>query len=281
MLKNRFKDIETRKIDTGEWTLEDQNSKARLNLSEPWLSVIKPYSVLKMRMIFYRQKKSLTECPACYCRSIRPLASKISCLWLSVYSHVCGLNYWCFQAHLYIEKAILLSLFSQAIREFKNALLVLGRPKRPPPRGIRHVESAAFEDDISRYRHVLLIYVDFASLLDMLPEEQSTKLAITINAIGETLDKSTTGLGPIASMIRITHLVRHWTNSQRELVDLLVQRKETCIRHNSENRGVTHTTATGVNVTSERVTIWAAAIRELLRECVKFVKTDDCCDVDE
>ncbi|KAL7800842.1 nucleoside phosphorylase domain-containing protein [Trichoderma afarasin] len=41
ILKDRFKDIGTSKIDKGEWFLEDQNSKARLNLSKPWLSVIK------------------------------------------------------------------------------------------------------------------------------------------------------------------------------------------------------------------------------------------------
>ncbi|KAH0522821.1 hypothetical protein TsFJ059_006610 [Trichoderma semiorbis] len=180
ILNERFKDVGVTKINNGDWLLEDHSNNDIVDVSKPWFSVIKPYSVLRMRMIFFRQNKSSAECPACYCTSIERLAINVSC-------RACGLSYWSMQAYLYIEKALLLCLCGDVFQELSNGISDLVCPKKPPSCDIRHEGSATFEDEIGIYRHVMVIYVNYANFLEMLPEEKSTKLAIIVNAIGDTL----------------------------------------------------------------------------------------------
>ncbi|KAM0345671.1 hypothetical protein ACHAPU_006326 [Fusarium lateritium] len=65
VLKSRFMDLGTRKIDRGEWYLEDRTNGKRLDLTKPWQSIFQPYQVLKMSMVFRRRKESYTQCPSC------------------------------------------------------------------------------------------------------------------------------------------------------------------------------------------------------------------------
>ncbi|KAH6973276.1 nucleoside phosphorylase domain-containing protein [Ilyonectria destructans] len=141
VLKSRFVDLGTKKIDRGEWFLEDQSNGQRLDLSKPWQSIIKPYQVLKMSMVFRRRNKSCTECPSCGFMNPGLSTEEIQC-------HVCELTY------RRVEEVQSIQIDLEPNREAKSSASAhpLGpkRPSRPSP-----------EDEIGRYKHVELVDVDF------------------------------------------------------------------------------------------------------------------------
>lgn len=65
MLKVRFKDIGLRKIETGQFALEDTRRKQGLKLTDPWNKIVKPGQHIGMSMIFRLHDSSTTKCPSC------------------------------------------------------------------------------------------------------------------------------------------------------------------------------------------------------------------------
>ncbi|UKZ74466.1 hypothetical protein TrVFT333_002135 [Trichoderma virens FT-333] len=82
ILKHRFKDLGTKKIERGEWALENQHSGQRLDLSKDWQSIIKPNQVLRMSMIFRRRNKGSKKCPSCGLRN--PGLSSDTVQWYAI-----------------------------------------------------------------------------------------------------------------------------------------------------------------------------------------------------
>ena len=65
VLKIRFKDVGLRKIETGEFTLEDSRLKRGLQLTKPWTLMVRPGQHIHMSMIFRLEKKRMARCPSC------------------------------------------------------------------------------------------------------------------------------------------------------------------------------------------------------------------------
>lgn len=65
VLKVRFKDIGLRKIENGEFALEDTRRKRSLSLSDAWSTVVRPGQHISMSMIFRLQQSPQTSCPSC------------------------------------------------------------------------------------------------------------------------------------------------------------------------------------------------------------------------
>ncbi|CAF9934944.1 MAG: hypothetical protein ALECFALPRED_006189 [Alectoria fallacina] len=65
VLKVRFKDIGLRKIENGQFTLEDTRRKRSLSLSDAWSTVVRPGQHISMSMIFRLQQSPQTSCPSC------------------------------------------------------------------------------------------------------------------------------------------------------------------------------------------------------------------------
>ncbi|KAF7557262.1 hypothetical protein G7Z17_g824 [Cylindrodendrum hubeiense] len=138
ILKFRFHDLGTKKIDRGEWFLEDQSTGQRLDLSKPWQSIIK---VLKMSMVFRRRNESRTECPSCQFMNPGLSTDAIQC-------HRCGLTY------RRVEEIQSIQIDPEPNQEAKLSASThpVGpkRPTQPSP-----------EDEIGRYKQIQLVDVDF------------------------------------------------------------------------------------------------------------------------
>ena len=65
VLKIRFEDIGLRKVETGQFVLEDTRRKKALELSEPWTKIVTPGQHIAMSMIFRLQESPTTKCPNC------------------------------------------------------------------------------------------------------------------------------------------------------------------------------------------------------------------------
>lgn len=65
MLKVRFKDTGLRKIETGQYALEDTRRKQGLKLTEPWTKIVRPGQHISMSMIFRLHELPTTKCPSC------------------------------------------------------------------------------------------------------------------------------------------------------------------------------------------------------------------------
>ena len=65
VLKIRFKDVGLRKIESGQFSLEDTKRRKSLKLSNPWTTVVKPGQHISMSMIFHLHKAPTTKCPSC------------------------------------------------------------------------------------------------------------------------------------------------------------------------------------------------------------------------
>ena len=65
VLKVRFKDIGLRKIENGEFALEDTRRKRSLSLSDTWSTVVRPGQHISMSMIFRLQQSPQSSCPSC------------------------------------------------------------------------------------------------------------------------------------------------------------------------------------------------------------------------
>ncbi|KAH9225073.1 hypothetical protein DL95DRAFT_452788 [Leptodontidium sp. 2 PMI_412] len=85
VLKERFKDLGSRKIEQGEWFLEDPSTKTILDLSKPWHSLMKPDRVLHMNVTFRRHNLPSTQCPLCGFENPGVPEEEVSC--------ICGLTY--------------------------------------------------------------------------------------------------------------------------------------------------------------------------------------------
>ncbi|EYB21953.1 hypothetical protein FG05_30642 [Fusarium graminearum] len=153
VLRSRFMDLGTKKIDRGEWFLEDQSNGKRLDLSKPWQSIIQPNQVLKMGMVFRRRNESSTQCPSCQFMNSGLSSDEIQCL-------VCGLAYRRVeelqniqfnrdQNTVVAKPKVKSSLIEQFIKVFYGP----SRPKEPA--------TQYPEDEIGRYKYVQLVDVDF------------------------------------------------------------------------------------------------------------------------
>ncbi|KAL7941161.1 hypothetical protein V8C42DRAFT_361287 [Trichoderma barbatum] len=148
ILKDRFKDIGTSKIQRGEWFPEDQNRSVRLDLSKPWLSVIRMY------MVFCRRNEGRTECPSYEYSGI----------------YACSLSYCQAEKRHFIEASMLsyfateLSTEITSMRAHENHLLLPSSPNAGPMNPI------ALEHDTGRYRHVQLIDVNYRSYFSVRPQ---------------------------------------------------------------------------------------------------------------
>ena len=65
VLKVRFRDIGLRKIEKGQFALEDTRRKHGLDLAKPWTTLIRPGQHISMSMVFHRQQISTGICPSC------------------------------------------------------------------------------------------------------------------------------------------------------------------------------------------------------------------------
>ena len=65
LLTVRFEDMGDRKIEKGQFALEDTRRKQGLDLAKPWTTLIKPGQHISMSMIFRRQQISTGRCPSC------------------------------------------------------------------------------------------------------------------------------------------------------------------------------------------------------------------------
>ncbi|KAM5368499.1 hypothetical protein ACJZ2D_009476 [Fusarium nematophilum] len=140
-LKSWFKDLGTRKIDRGEWFLEDQRTGRRLDLSKPWQSNIKPNQVLKMSMVFRRRNESCTNCPSCGIAGPEFSTDEIQC-------RVCLLTY------RRVEEIQRIQIDENRKPGAKStAIAHPPRPKQP--------RQPSPEDEIGRYKHIQLVDVDF------------------------------------------------------------------------------------------------------------------------
>ena len=65
MLKVRFKDIGLRKIEKGQFALEDTTRKRSLRLSDAWSTIVRPGQHISMSMTFRLLGVPDTSCPSC------------------------------------------------------------------------------------------------------------------------------------------------------------------------------------------------------------------------
>ncbi|UNI15169.1 hypothetical protein JDV02_001732 [Purpureocillium takamizusanense] len=145
ILKERFGDLGTGKIDRNEWMLEDRDTGQILDLSAPWLSLFKPNQVLFMTMIFRRRKTPSTRCPSCSFSNYGTTDTETQC-------KRCG-------------------LFYQRVQEVqKYEVFDRERSTSPPPvptnippeaTGPQKPQHYTAEDDISQYRRVSVIDTTF------------------------------------------------------------------------------------------------------------------------
>lgn len=86
VLKDRFKDLGYKKIERGDWFLEDAETKEVLDLSKPWRSLMKPDRLIHMSIIFRRQNLPSTQCPVCKYETPGLPEEEVEC-------SICGLTY--------------------------------------------------------------------------------------------------------------------------------------------------------------------------------------------
>ena len=65
VLKVRFKDIGLRKIEKGQFVLEDTRRKSVISLKSSWITVVRPGQHISMSMIFRQQQTARGSCPSC------------------------------------------------------------------------------------------------------------------------------------------------------------------------------------------------------------------------
>ena len=65
VLKVRFKDIGLRKIEKGQFALEDTTRKRSLRLSDAWSTIVRPGQHISMSMVFRLQESPNGSCPSC------------------------------------------------------------------------------------------------------------------------------------------------------------------------------------------------------------------------
>ena len=65
VLKIRFKDLGLRKVETGQFSLEDTLRKKALDLNEPWARTIRPGQHIGMSMFIRLRESPTTNCPSC------------------------------------------------------------------------------------------------------------------------------------------------------------------------------------------------------------------------
>ena len=65
VLKVRFKDIGLRKIEKGQFVLEDTLRKHGISLTSSWTTVVRPGQHINMSMVFWQQQTVRGICPGC------------------------------------------------------------------------------------------------------------------------------------------------------------------------------------------------------------------------
>ncbi|CAF9941097.1 MAG: hypothetical protein ALECFALPRED_008993 [Alectoria fallacina] len=65
VLKVRFKDVGLRKIESGEFALEDSRLKRGLQLTKPWAVIVSPGQHISMSMVFRLEENRTARCPGC------------------------------------------------------------------------------------------------------------------------------------------------------------------------------------------------------------------------
>ena len=65
VLKVRFKDIGLRKIEKGQFVLEDTFRKHAINFKNSWTTVVRPGQHISMSMVFWQQQAVRGICPGC------------------------------------------------------------------------------------------------------------------------------------------------------------------------------------------------------------------------
>ncbi|KAL7916564.1 hypothetical protein GGI35DRAFT_45446 [Trichoderma velutinum] len=164
ILKHRFKDLGTNKIERGEWTLESQQNGQRLDLSKDWQSVIKPNQILTMRMIFRRQNHSSTKCPSCGFMNPGLQSDQVQC-------RRCSLNFRRIEEIQDIRVS-----GDSADAQTDRVVASTARFQKPRP-----LKPQNPEDDISRYKQVQLVDVDFKIGLPAV-DQLFTKTALKLSS---------------------------------------------------------------------------------------------------
>ena len=65
VLKVRFEDIGLRKIEKGQFVLEDTFRKHTISLKSSWTTVVRPGQQISMSMVFWQQQTVRGICPSC------------------------------------------------------------------------------------------------------------------------------------------------------------------------------------------------------------------------
>ena len=69
LLKVEFKDVGLRKIEKGQFLIEDSNTHRKIDLSKPWKLCFRPGQRVNMSMIFENLRsgeRGKTICPSCH-----------------------------------------------------------------------------------------------------------------------------------------------------------------------------------------------------------------------
>ena len=72
VLKVRFEDIGLRKIEKGQFVLEDTLRKHGISLTSPWTKIIRPGQQISMSMVFWQQQTVRGICPGCHQKNEEP-----------------------------------------------------------------------------------------------------------------------------------------------------------------------------------------------------------------
>ncbi|KAK0705725.1 hypothetical protein B0T21DRAFT_102970 [Apiosordaria backusii] len=149
ILKDRFEDIGTRKIERDEWYLENADGTTVLDLSRPWTEVMKPGTTLYMGMIFRRQKrKTMQNCPSCQAPSRGKSDELITC-----HNVTCGLVY------SVSDETIVLEV--DETQRTETLEIPKDQPKSPFPRPYLSETDRQADEDMSLYKRLRIIYTDF------------------------------------------------------------------------------------------------------------------------
>ncbi|KAK2601556.1 hypothetical protein QQS21_004874 [Conoideocrella luteorostrata] len=169
LLKSRFKDLGTRKIERGEWILEDQATGKRLDFCNPWETLIRQKRNVHRATPSTKVAQTSEYSGTFYVLNLNPGHStlKVSC------SSICGIIF-------------------QRVEELETVHVNRRSPettREPTLTCKRRPEHHNAEEDIGRYRHVEIVNVNLVvKTSDDDDDDSSTKHNVLLSLSG-TLDQ--------------------------------------------------------------------------------------------
>ncbi|UKZ82702.1 hypothetical protein TrVFT333_010497 [Trichoderma virens FT-333] len=171
VLKEAFDGLGSKKLDRGDWFLEDVNDGQILDLKREWISLMKPGRTLHMGMIFHRRDTVSTQCPTCHVENLGDPTEQLLRFNVSPYrgdprDRTLG-------RRLSTPQATANTATSKRFNSHKiqpTQIPPLARP-RPP-------KSDDEDDDITRYKRIRVVNTNFQ--LRRIEEGRTTSGHITV-----------------------------------------------------------------------------------------------------